>query len=204
MSDFDMKDSGDRIVFGENKAVREPATGKGRYDLISPFAIKRLALVLEKGAVKYDDRNWEKGGIPFSRYLQSLERHITQFKMGMEDEDHLGQAMYNLMALLHFDELGDFTDDNLPRYLRKKEEENTENIKNIDRTIDRTIVNNCFEEELKQALATETEETEDIYPLLKEEKVEEKIEEKIEKIEKVEKTKKVKEVIKTEDEEDEW
>jgi len=49
MEDFGMKDSGERIVFGEDKAMREPATGKGRYDLISPFAIKRLALVLEKG-----------------------------------------------------------------------------------------------------------------------------------------------------------
>jgi len=29
--------------------------------------------------------------------------------------------MYNLMALLHFDELEDFTDDNLPKYPQKGE-----------------------------------------------------------------------------------
>jgi len=120
MEDYNMKDSGERIIFGENKAMREPATGKGRYDLISPFAIKRLALVLEKGSAKYNDRNWEKGGIPFSRYIDSLKRHISQYEMGMEDEDHLGQAMYNLMCLLHFDELEDFSDDNLPRYFKKR------------------------------------------------------------------------------------
>ena len=189
MSDFEMKDSGERTIF-EGKAMREVVEGKGRYDLISPFAIKRLATVMEKGAVKYDDRNWEKGGIKFSRYIESLERHINQFKMGMEDEDHLGQAMFNLMALLHFDELGDFTDDNLPKYLKNKKIENksVEN-KNVE-IIDRTMVNDYFEEELKQALTTEPEE---VGPPLKEEK-----------IEKVEKVKKTKEIIKTDEESEDW
>jgi len=43
------------------------------------------------GAAKYNDRNWERGGIPFGRYIDSLKRHISQYEMGMEDEDHLGQ-----------------------------------------------------------------------------------------------------------------
>jgi hypothetical protein len=148
-----MKDSGERTIF-DGKAMREVVQGKGRYDLISPFAIKRLAIVLEKGAVKYDDRNWEKGGIKFSRYIDSAMRHLNQYVMGMRDEDHLAQAMYNIMAILHFDELGDFTDDNLPKYPQKiKPETKVEEKEIISAATNNIIINDHFEEELRQALA---------------------------------------------------
>lgn len=114
-----MTDSGKRISFGEGKAFREPTTGKGRYDLISPFMEKRLALWMELGANKYQDRNWEKGGIPFSRFTDSARRHLNCFIMGMEDEDHLAGVLFNVMALVHFQELGNIDDDNLPHYLRE-------------------------------------------------------------------------------------
>ncbi len=113
-----MTDSGNRTSFGEGKAVREPTNGKGRYDLISPFAIDRLAKWMELGANKYADRNWEKGGIPFSRFVDSALRHLNKFLMGMEDEDHLAGVMYNVMAIMHFQELNKLEDDNLPHYLR--------------------------------------------------------------------------------------
>ena len=38
-----INDSGKRISYGENAAMREPTTGKGRFDLITPFALDRLA-----------------------------------------------------------------------------------------------------------------------------------------------------------------
>ena len=77
-------DGGQRISYGEGKAIREPSTGKGRYDLISPFATRRLARWYELGAQKYADRNWEKG-IPFSRYVDSAKRHLDKYIMGMND-----------------------------------------------------------------------------------------------------------------------
>lgn len=45
MSDLTGKidDGGERISYGDGMAVREPSTGKGRYDLVSPFATRRLA-----------------------------------------------------------------------------------------------------------------------------------------------------------------
>ena len=54
-----MADGGARTSYGDNAAVREPSIGKGRYDLISPFAIRRLARWYEAGAAKYAPRNWE-------------------------------------------------------------------------------------------------------------------------------------------------
>jgi len=96
------KDSGQRTTF-ESGAQREIISGKGRYDLISPFAIKRLAEILERGAIKYSDRNWEKG-MPLGKYIDSAMRHLTQHMMGMRDEDHIGQALWNLHAYIHTEE----------------------------------------------------------------------------------------------------
>lgn len=101
---YGMKDSGERENFPSGM-VRDTREGKGRYDLISPYALRRLALVYEKGARKYADRNWEKGA-PFGRFLDSALRHIQQFLMGMEDEDHLGHAAWNCFAVMHLQDLG--------------------------------------------------------------------------------------------------
>lgn len=68
------------------------------------MALKRLAVVLEKGAKKYEARNWERGW-PFGRTLQAILRHLHQYQEGMQDEDHLGHAMFGIMALVHMDEM---------------------------------------------------------------------------------------------------
>jgi hypothetical protein len=101
--DYGMWDSGQREQFS-TAAQRDTREGKGRYDLISPRFITRLAKVLEKGAVKYGDRNWEKG-IPLGRYLDSALRHINSVQRGMQDEDHAAQAAWNLHAFIHTAEL---------------------------------------------------------------------------------------------------
>jgi len=113
---FTLRDSGKRRDF-KSGAVRDVREGKGRYDLITPFALRRLALIMEKGAKKYDDRNWEKG-MEFSSLIDSAERHIEQFKMGLEDEDHLAQACFNLFAIIHFQELRRDDLDDMPLYDR--------------------------------------------------------------------------------------
>ena len=119
-----INDGGERISYGEGKAIREPSTGKGRYDLITPFGIDRLAKWYELGAQKYADRNWEKG-IPFSRYVDSAKRHLNKFVMGMEDEDHLAAACWNIMAIMHHQELGQLELDDMPHYNINKEENRT-------------------------------------------------------------------------------
>jgi len=84
-------------------AKRDTQQGKLRYDLISPLALTRLAEIYTQGAEHYGDRNWEKG-MPFTRVLASLERHLMAFKLGKVDEDHLAQMVWNGFALLHFQE----------------------------------------------------------------------------------------------------
>lgn len=55
-----LDDSGQRISYGDGWAIREPSTGKGRYDLVSPFAMRRLAQHYENGAQKYAIGTGEK------------------------------------------------------------------------------------------------------------------------------------------------
>jgi hypothetical protein len=97
-----LKDSGAREEFltGSRRDTRQD---KGRYDLLSPLALRRIALIYERGAVKYGDRNWEKGQ-PIMRYLDSALRHIFNHIEGERDEDHLSQAAWNLIGALHTEE----------------------------------------------------------------------------------------------------
>lgn len=119
VTQFDLKDSGERETF-ETGARRDVQESKPRPDLLSPFALERVAWVYARGAEKYGDRNWEKG-MPLSRYLASAERHLMQFKQGDTDEDHLAQATWNLLAILHHQEVGPEGLDDLPRYERLSE-----------------------------------------------------------------------------------
>lgn len=86
-------------------AIRSDSSGKGRYDLIPPRALRRVAVVYEKGAAQKGDRNWERG-IPRGRLLDSALRHVFQALEGDTSEDHAAQAVWNLLALMHFEESG--------------------------------------------------------------------------------------------------
>lgn len=113
-NEFVVKDSGERQDF-DTGARRDTLSGKPRPSLITPFGIERLAYVYARGADKYGEDNWQKG-MPFSRYLDSAERHLMQFKQGAGDEDHLAQCVWNLMAIMHHQAVGPEGLDDLPRY----------------------------------------------------------------------------------------
>jgi len=104
MSKYGMVDNGKRQSFGANRAIRDTADDKPRPDLISPFAEERQGHWLRMGAAKYAERNWEKG-MPFSRCVASLKRHLMKFQQGLKDEDHLAAIMFNAMALIHYEEM---------------------------------------------------------------------------------------------------
>lgn len=93
-----IKDSGERQQYATG-AVRDIQAGKGRYDLLPPAAIRAIARHFEAGAVKYADRNWEKG-IPLSRFLSSGLRHTFAVLEGLTDEDHASAAVWNLMCFI--------------------------------------------------------------------------------------------------------
>ena len=86
-------------------ASRIDPRGKGRFDLLSPWATRDLARHFEAGAALHGERNWEKG-MPFSRLVSSAMRHLDQFRMGLTDEDHLSAARWQLHVLAHFRALG--------------------------------------------------------------------------------------------------
>ena len=98
-----MNDSGKRQEFATG-AVRDTADDKPRPELISPIALRRLAQWLGDGAKKYKARNWEKG-IPLSRTLASLLRHLNAWQLGETDEDHLAAVFCNAMFLIHTDDM---------------------------------------------------------------------------------------------------
>jgi len=97
----DLPDSGERRTFTTG-SVRDKAEGKGRYDLVPPAAIFRIARRMEDGMQKYGERNWEKGQ-PMSVFLDSALRHMFKYLEGRVDEDHLGAALWNLAAIAHFE-----------------------------------------------------------------------------------------------------
>ena len=92
----DIKDSGGRTEF-ETGAVRDAQGGKGRFDLLPVMTMWALAHHLEKGCQKYGDRNWEKG-IPVENFTDSAERHLAEFKLGLNDENHLMASIWNLVC----------------------------------------------------------------------------------------------------------
>ena len=108
MAEFDkVEDSGARQEFNTG-SVRDTNVGKGRFDLIPPYPLKRLAKHYENGAKKYGDRNWEKGQ-PIARYLDSAIRHAYAYLGGSTEEDHLAAIAWNALSVIeteHRIELG--------------------------------------------------------------------------------------------------
>lgn len=114
-----LPDSGQRRAFSTG-SVRDVATGKGRWDLLPYYGLKRWADRLEAGATKYGERNWEKGQ-PISVLMDSAIRHLFRYLAGWADEDHLGAALWNVGAAAEMEgrvEAGDLPPEllDLPRH----------------------------------------------------------------------------------------
>lgn len=109
MSDFGLKDSGERRDF-DTGSRRDVDTNKSRPDLISPFMLIRVGDHLAKGAKKYGERNWEKGQ-PVTVLIASAFRHLTLYMIGKRDEDHLAAIIFNIGAIIHFEECARYGDE---------------------------------------------------------------------------------------------
>lgn len=93
-----IKDSGSRREFSTG-AKRDMAEGKGRFDLLPWRAIRQVALQCEGGALKYGERNVDKG-IPQKSLIDSAFRHLMKYWTGETDEDHLRAAAWNILWAL--------------------------------------------------------------------------------------------------------
>lgn len=65
---------------------------KNRYTAMLEYACH-----MEDGAIKYGERNWEKG-IPVERYIDSGLRHYFKYKRGDKDERHDRAFVWNMLC----------------------------------------------------------------------------------------------------------
>lgn len=107
MTNFETKDSGQRAQF-ESGMQRDTEEGKARFDLLFPLDVPyreqfltRVAELMARGAVKYEDRNWEKADseAEIARAKSSAARHFSQWLTGETDEDHAAAVVFNLMVV---------------------------------------------------------------------------------------------------------
>jgi hypothetical protein len=100
------KDSGQRQDYPSGMR-RDLQDGKPRFDLIFPEGIPygeqlltRFAGLLERGAVKYGENNWQLANSEeeLKRFRASGLRHMIQWACGETDEDHATAVIFNLMA----------------------------------------------------------------------------------------------------------
>lgn len=102
-----MNDSGERTHYA-NGFMREPDNSKPAFHLLLPKGIPyadqmltRFAEHMRKGAIKYSDRNWERGigEEELERAKAALLRHVMQYVNGELDEDHASAIWFNVMQI---------------------------------------------------------------------------------------------------------
>lgn len=110
------------LLFDETTTVVEGEGGarKGqkiaRFDLIPAEALSELAIAYGKGAEKYGDSNWLKGGYKYSLAIGALLRHLYRW-IRREDFDpetgvhHLALVAWHCFALMTFQTRGLGEDD---------------------------------------------------------------------------------------------
>jgi hypothetical protein len=100
------KGSGPKMEFSTGMQ-RDINADKARFDLIVPEGIPyeeqlltRFAELMQRGAVKYSARNWEKARTKeeMDRFKESAYRHFMQWFCGEEDEDHAVAVLFNIMG----------------------------------------------------------------------------------------------------------
>ena len=94
-----------------NGATRSKDADEERYDLISPFAMRRVAQIMAQGAEVHGPSNWRLG-IPIDATLNHLERHLQLWKMEkwtgekIGVDDHIAKVIWGAMAVAHYEEAG--------------------------------------------------------------------------------------------------
>jgi hypothetical protein len=85
-------------------------TGKLRYDLLPFEQLDKVVSVITKGAVKYTDDNWKKGGHDaLKRYKAALGRHYSSMMQGEiidpeSGEPHTAHIACNSLFIMYLEE----------------------------------------------------------------------------------------------------
>ena len=101
------EDSGERATWPTGMQ-RDTSGDKPRFDLLFPLEVEyedqlitRWAMLMQRGAEKYNARNWEQAATEeeLQRYRESAIRHFMQWFMDADDgEDHAAAVCFNLMG----------------------------------------------------------------------------------------------------------
>lgn len=74
----------------------------GRFDLIPPKAMFRLAAIMEHGARKYAPNNWKK--IEIDSHVNHALQHLFAYLAGDRQDDHLGHALARAAMAVELEE----------------------------------------------------------------------------------------------------
>ena len=96
------------MVAGDVHSIGDAKSTKldGRFDLICPAALRRLARRWAHGAGKYEDYNWCKG--KGSKYYQERLNHLIQHVVHLlehgddGEDDDIGAILADASMLAHF------------------------------------------------------------------------------------------------------
>jgi hypothetical protein len=92
-------------------ATRSEDAEAERFDLISPFAMRRMARIMAEGAETHGDANWELG-VPLDATLNHLERHLQLWKEEKKSgkkigkDDHMAKVAWGAFAIMHYEVVG--------------------------------------------------------------------------------------------------
>lgn len=92
--------------------AKKSAHNKGRFDLLPAESIERFAFRMQDALVHYEEENWRKG-MPIQCFIDSASRHINDWRMGRDNEDHLAAAGCCLMMAMSLEQ---YYPDGLPEY----------------------------------------------------------------------------------------
>ena len=95
---YQILDSGERTVFPTG-SVRDMHEGKSNTPSTPKKTNLRLSNHYKKKKKKYQRWNFRKG-IPVSSFIDSACRHLAKYQCGMDDEDHLAAAAFNVLGAM--------------------------------------------------------------------------------------------------------
>ena len=85
-------DCGSGWLSDPNKAVKNDS-GKARFDLLPPAALRGIAHVFTYGAKKYADFNYKNGdGLDWDRPYAALMRHMNAWNSGEDNDQESGAS----------------------------------------------------------------------------------------------------------------
>lgn len=102
------------MLSSKGKAMNQPGQkhdeGKPNWSLMPWRTLAEVQRVLDHGAKKYGEWNWQQVERPHVRYLSAMFRHVIAYARGEECDPesgchHLAHAVCCALFLMHFDKV---------------------------------------------------------------------------------------------------